>query len=80
MYRNDQVMIRYPWLLMLIISLSWPLVTEVDAALDAARLRPSQADTPVWWDNVEGAPFWLRGPKPIFDRTWKMWDRLKVAI
>ncbi|WP_143310112.1 hypothetical protein [Candidatus Entotheonella palauensis] len=65
-------MTRYLRLLILIVSLGWFLAAEVRAALDATRWRPSQADTPVWWDNIEGAPFWIRGPKPQFDRARKM--------
>jgi hypothetical protein len=65
-------MIRYTGLLILIIGLGWPLAAEVQAALDATRWRLSQAETPVWWDNIEGAPFWVRGPKPTFDRAWKL--------
>jgi hypothetical protein len=48
MYSNDKVLMRYTSLCMLIITLAWPLATEVQAALDATRWWPSQAEVPVW--------------------------------
>ena len=57
---------------MLIISLVLLSAPATQAALDPTQWRPELAETPVWWDNIEGAPFWRRGPKPKWHRDWKM--------
>ena len=72
MYGNDKVMMRYTCLLVLVIGFGSSLAPEAHAALDATRWQPTQADTPVWWDNIKDAPFWVRGPKPQFHQAWKM--------
>ena len=69
---------RYTALRLLIISLMLLLLTTAaQAALDPAQRRPELAETPVWWDNVEGAPFWLSGPEP--ERRWD-WAMHAVAL
>jgi hypothetical protein len=71
-YSYAKVMMRHIYLFVFLITLGSPLLADVQAALDATRWRPSQAETSIWWDNIEGAPLWVRGPKPEYDQAWTM--------
>lgn len=73
MFGNGKAMTSFlRCLILTMIGLGCLFGAEAQAALDAARWRSNQAETPVWWDNIEGAPFWLSGPKPRLHRGWKM--------